>query len=234
MEKNNESSIIPMHEEEKWRQAYMETLKISDATMFTLAVTMDELMQQYNLTSHFFLSSVFSNTKRSQQLQVIINALERFKGIEQKREKEERFTRTVEVDESVINQEVQLPPIDEKVIEQLYHVKLTDYSVDSLIKRILNDGIGDWCVLREAEDTGERKISLNQPLLYVTDITTNKEYTLTKQLLMDTINEVWIDFPWAIDVTFNSDLDVMLLTEVDVDEIVQAACMGKVVYQYPW
>lgn len=230
MDKDNELDAKELTDIEKLMQSFMEPLDTAEKDLVPLVVAMDYMMKQYGLPTHYFLSSVFSNTKRSQQFQTIINAFERFKCIEMKREADEKPSRAVEVEVS----EVALPPIDEQALNQLYDVRLTDYSIDALVKRILKEGIGDWCVLKEAEDTGERKIALHQPLLYVTDIQTNTEYTLTKQMFMDTINEIWVDFPWAIDFEFNSDLDVMLLTEQDMDEIIQVACLEDIVYPYPW
>ncbi len=102
-----------------------------------------------------------------------------------------------------------------------------------MVRRILCEGIGDWCVLREGEDCPERQIPLHHPLLYVTDIHTNSEYTLTKAVLAETINMVWIEFPWAVNWEI-CDLDVLLLTGREMDVLVQFACFEDVVYPYPW
>lgn len=230
MNSDNDINIYQTDENENLNQAFEETLDTVEKDYFPLNFVMDYMMEQYNLPSHYFLSSVFSSNKRSQQIQVIINALERFKSIELMREAKESPSRAVDVE--VVD--VELPPLDEKTLTEFYEVKLTDYSIDALVKRIIQDGIGDWCVMQEVEDIGERKITLNQPLLHITDIHTNQEYVLTKQKLMETINDIWVDFPWAINFNFNSDLDVMLLTEQDMDEIVQVVCLGDLIYSYPW
>lgn len=105
--------------------------------------------------------------------------------------------------------------------------------MDALVRRMIAEGLGDWCVLREGDAYAERRIPLQHPLLYVTDIYTNTQYTLTKSLLADTVNMIWIEFPWAVNWEM-CDLDVLLLSGREMDVLVQFACFDEVVYPYPW
>ena len=119
-----------------------------------------------------------------------------------------------------------------RVLTTEYEIRLTDYSADILVRRILDEGLGDWCVLQDGDAYTERKIPLQHPLLYVTDIHTNTKYTLTKSLLTETVNMIWIEFPWAVNWEMY-DLDVLLLTDREMDVLIQFACFDDVVYPYP-
>jgi len=206
---------------------------------FPLALAMDYLMEQYGMPSHYFLSNMFSEAKKSVQLQVVINALERFKRIEIQGEAPERV---VEIEKDNLPEKLPkgiLPDIRQ------YDVILTEYSVDELLKRIHAEGLGDWCVVDQKlpsdsnvpiepiENIGTLQ-DVNSPILYIVDINTNKEYTLTKKKLMESVNEIWVDFPWAVNKGFNSDLEVSLLSKQDIDEIIQVAVLDEFIYEYPW
>ncbi len=107
-----------------------------------------------------------------------------------------------------------------------FSLTLTLADIRTLVNRIYNEGIGDWCVL---EDKHENFLPLQ-----LTDIATNCTYSVDIQDLISAICASLLDFPYALDVQNGFNLCVDRLTNEDLDEIVQLAVFGRIQYSWIW
>ncbi len=107
-----------------------------------------------------------------------------------------------------------------------FPMTLTFADIRTLVNRIYNEGIGDWCVL---EDKHENSLPLQ-----LMDIATNCTYSVGLRELEFAICTSLLDFPYALDVQNGFNLRVDKLTNEDIDEIVQLAVFGSMQYSWTW
>ena len=112
-----------------------------------------------------------------------------------------------------------------------FNLTVTSEELNNLMIRMLNDGIGDWGLIdnKHFEVTTHNKIKFP---IYITDITSNKVYPLTKQKLMRSIRDTLIDFPYALSTIAGYNLAIGSLTGEDIDEIIQVALFKDIKYSY--
>ncbi len=107
-----------------------------------------------------------------------------------------------------------------------FPMTLTFADIRTLVNRIYNEGIGDWCVL---EDKHENSLPLQ-----LMDIATNCTYSIDLPKLQSAICYSLLDIPYELDVQNGFNLCVDRLTNEDIDEIVQIAVFGRMRYSWMW
>lgn len=109
-------------------------------------------------------------------------------------------------------------------VQAEFTLTLENEDLEELVIRAMEEGIGDWAII-----TGLKRSPLT---VYLADITSNIEHTVTKEQLLKAISETWIDFPYALDTLAGYNLVVNKLTCEDIDEIFQVAVFDKMQYEF--
>lgn len=109
-------------------------------------------------------------------------------------------------------------------VQAEFTLTLENEDLEELVIRAMEEGIGDWAII-----TGLKRSPLT---VYLADITSNIEHTVTKEQLLKAISKTWIDFPYALDTLAGYNLVVNKLTCEDIDEIFQVAVFDKMQYEF--
>lgn len=109
-------------------------------------------------------------------------------------------------------------------VQAEFTLTLENDDLEKLVARAMEEGVGDWAII-----TGLKRSPFS---VYLADISTNIEYTITKEQLLKAISETWIDFPYALDTVAGYNLAVDKLTCEDMDEIFQVAVFDEMQYEF--
>ena len=109
-------------------------------------------------------------------------------------------------------------------IQAKFTLTIKNEDLEQLVARAISEGIGDWAIIAW----------LQMPPLsvYIADISTNIEYTITKEHLLKAISDTIIDFPYALDNLAGYNLAVDKLNREDIDEIFQVAVFDEIQYRF--